>query len=90
LGYQSWWLSVLGQDEVQGEIHKLLGVPEDLTITDLMLFGSAAAPVRRRWKKQVDEIASWDRFDMANFRSLAQIDAFVADARARRPAGLLK
>ena len=83
LGYQSWWVSVLGQDDVQAAIHPLLGVPEDLTITDIMLFGMPLHPPVRRWKKQLAEIVSWDRFDMANFRSLAQIDDWMRDVRAR-------
>jgi nitroreductase len=81
LGFQSWWISVLGQEETQAALHKLLGVPADLTITDLMAFGRAAGPVTRRWKKSVADIASWDQFDMANFRSVAQIDAWMADVR---------
>ncbi len=87
LGYQSWWISTLSQDALQAGLHALLEVPADLTITDIMLFGVAASPPLRRWKKQVNEIASWNRFDPALFRSLEQIDAFVRD-RARRPVGL--
>jgi 5,6-dimethylbenzimidazole synthase len=88
LGFQSWWVSVLGQDEVQAAMHPLLGVPPDLSITDIMLFGRPLRLGPKRWKKRVDEIASWDRFDMANFRSLAQIDAWMEDVRARAAVSL--
>jgi len=81
LGFQSWWVSVLGQDDTQAEMHRLLGVPADLTIIDIMAFGQAAGPVARRWKKTVADISSWDQFDMTNFRSVAQIDAWMADVR---------
>jgi nitroreductase len=83
LGYQSWWISVLGQDDTQADLHALLGVPDDLTITDLIAFGHSAEPLRRRWKKSIADILSWNRFDLANFRSVAQIDAWMADLRQK-------
>jgi nitroreductase len=82
LGYRTWWLSATGQDALQAELHKLLEVPEDLTITDIMLFGSVRQDAPKRWKKQVEDIISWDRFDPETFRSLAQIDAWMADVRS--------
>ncbi len=82
LGYHSWWVSVLGQDDVQAAMHPLLGVPDDLTITDILLFGPPASPARPRWKKTVAEVLSFDRFDMGNFRSLEQIDAWMKDLSA--------
>ena len=89
LGYQSWWISLIGKTETVGALHPLLGIPEDLAITDLLLFGRAAAPQRRRWKKTLGEVASWDHFDMANFRSVEQIDEWMRDSGrpgAPRPA----
>jgi nitroreductase len=81
LGFQSWWVSVLGLEDAQASLQRLLGIPADLTITDIMVFGHAAGPVTRRWKKEVADISSWGHFDMANFRSVAQIDAWMADVR---------
>ncbi len=81
LGHQSWWVSLLGQEDAQAALHALLCVPEDLTIVDIIAFGQAAGPVKKRWKKSVADIVSWDRFDMANFRSMAQIDAWMEDVR---------
>lgn len=81
LGYQSWWVSALGLDEAGPAIAAELGIPADLRVIDFLLFGPSLLPPVRRWKKQVAEISSWDRFDMANFRSVAQIDAWVGDVR---------
>ena len=89
LGYQSWWISLIGKTETVAALHPLLGIPEDLAITDLLLFGEAAGPQRRRWKKTLAEMASWDHFDMANFRSVEQIDDWIRDSGrpgAPRPA----
>ncbi len=91
LGYQSWWVSLIGKTGTVAALHPLLGVPEDLTITDLLLFGEAASPPMRRWKKTLAEVASWDRFDMRNFRSVAQIDAWMRDsARPSAPRPLIE
>jgi nitroreductase len=82
LGYQSWWVSLIGKTSTVAALHPLLGVPADLAITDLLLFGHAASPPKRRWKKTLAEVASWDRFDMQNFRSVEQIDAWMRDSAA--------
>lgn len=85
LGYQSWWVSLIGKTGTVAALHPLLGVPADLAITDLLLFGHAASPSKRRWKKTLAEVASWDRFDMQNFRSVEQIDAWMRDSAAPGP-----
>ena len=86
LGYQSWWISALGLEEAGLAIGKELGVPADLRVVDFLLFGPSLLPQPRRWKRQVSEIASWDQFDMNNFRSVAQIDAWVADVKTQAEA----
>jgi nitroreductase len=83
LGFQSWWISLLGREEIQATVKEMLEIPADLTVTDIMLFGSAAGPVKSRWKKEVADIVGWDRFNMENFRSLAQIDAWMKDLAGR-------
>jgi nitroreductase len=83
LGFQTWWITTLGQDDVQAELRALLALPDDLAITDIMLFGATATTAPRRWKKQWNEISSVDVFNMANYRSVDQIDAWLRDVSAR-------
>jgi nitroreductase len=83
LGYQVWWVSALGQDDAKTAIAGMLGVPADLRITDFMLFGPSLLPPERRWKKDRDQIASWDRFDMGGFKTVEQIDDWMRDLRAK-------
>ena len=71
LGYQVWWVTAIGQDDAQKEMRPLLGVPDDLAIIDIMLFGIPAKPPYKRWKKTLDQIMSWDRFNMKNHMSIA-------------------
>jgi nitroreductase len=83
LGYHVWWVSALGQEAARAVVMQELGVPADLRVIDFMLFGPALSPPPRRWKKTREEIASWDRFDMNQFRNVEQIDAWMADVRGQ-------
>jgi 5,6-dimethylbenzimidazole synthase len=56
-------------------------VPDDLAVIAIMLFGVAAKAPYKRWKKTLPQIMSWDRFDMANYMSVDQIDAWVHETR---------
>lgn len=86
LGYQVWWVSALGREEARQVTASLLGIPSDLRLTDFMLFGPSLLPPERRWKKDRAQISSWDRFDMSAFRSVEQIDGWMADMRQDIPA----
>jgi nitroreductase len=82
LGYQTWWVSALGYDEARTAIGRELGVPSDLRITDFFLFGPSLLPPRPRWKKSRRQLASWDKFDMANFRTVEQIDDWLGELKS--------
>jgi 5,6-dimethylbenzimidazole synthase len=81
LGYNVWWVTAIGQEEAQAAMRPLLGVPEDLAIIDLFCFGPAAKPPYKRWKKKLEEIVSWERFDSRQYRTLAEIDQWVRETR---------
>ena len=81
LGYQVWWVTAIGQEEAQASLRPLLGVPDDLAIIDIMLFGVPAKSPYKRWKKTLPQIVSWDKFDMKNYQSLEDIDDWVRETR---------
>lgn len=81
LGYQVWWVTAIGQEAAQTALKPLLGIPEDLAVIDIMLFGVPAKPPYKRWKKTLPQIMHWDRFDMANYMTLDQIEAWVREER---------
>ncbi len=83
LGHQVWWVSALGQDTTRAAVASMCGVPDDLRVSDFMLFGPSLLPAERRWKKSGEQIASWDRFDMDSFRTVEQIDGWMRDLRAK-------
>jgi nitroreductase len=81
LGYAVWWITAIGQEDIQRKVRPLLGVPEALSIIDVMCFGPPAKPSYKRWKKTLPQIMSWDRFDPANLMTDAQVDEWIRTQR---------
>ena len=81
LGYAVWWITAIGQDDIQRKIKPSLGVPEALSVIDVMCFGPPLKPSYKRWKKRLDQIMSWDRLDPAGVMTDAQIDEWVKTTR---------
>ena len=83
LGYAVWWVTAIGQEEIQDQFKPLLGVPDDLSIIDIMCFGPPLKPSYKRWKRELGKIVSWDRFNMENYWTDDRIDEWVAKKRHR-------
>jgi 5,6-dimethylbenzimidazole synthase len=81
LGYAVWWITAIGQEDIQRKIRPLLGVPDSLAIIDVMCFGPPLKPSYKRWKKTLGQIMSWDRFDPANAMTDEEIDAWIKTQR---------
>lgn len=83
LGYAVWWVTAIGQEDAQRALRPLLEVPEELSMIDIMCFGPPRKEPYRRWKKSLDQIMSWDRYDRAQFRTDAEIDEWIQKDRHR-------
>jgi len=81
LGYAVWWITAIGQEDIQKKVRPLLGVPEPLSIIDVMCFGPPLKPSYKRWKKRLDQIVSWNRFNSDNMMTDEQIDEWVKTTR---------
>jgi nitroreductase len=81
LGYAVWWITAIGQEDIQKRIKPLLGVPGELAVIDVMCFGPPLKPSYKRWKKRLDQIMSWGRFNADNFMTDEQIDEWVRTTR---------
>ncbi len=81
LGYAVWWITAIGQEEIQKQVKPLLGVPDELSIIDIMCFGPPLKPSYKRWKKSLAQIMNWDRFNPANFMTDADIDTWIKTMR---------
>ena len=81
LGYQVWWVTAIGQEDAQTSLRPLIGVPDDLAIIDIMAFGVPAKPPYKRWKKTLPQIGNWGRFEMKNYMTIDDIEAWVRETR---------
>jgi 5,6-dimethylbenzimidazole synthase len=81
LGYAVWWITAVGQEDIQAKIKPLLGVPPDLSIIDIMCFGPPLKPSYKRWKKTLEQIVNWERFNPANYVTTEQIDEWIENTR---------
>jgi 5,6-dimethylbenzimidazole synthase len=81
LGYAVWWITAIGQEDIQSRVKPLLRVPDELAVIDVMCFGPPLKPSYKRWKKRLDQIMSWDRFNTDNSMTDAQIDEWVKTTR---------
>ncbi len=81
LGYNVWWVTAIGQEAAQNALKPLLGIPADLAVIDIFLFGPPAKPPYKRWKKTLPQILNWDKFSMDNYMSAGQIDEWVREKR---------
>ena len=83
LGYSVWWITAIGQQEAQEAMKPLLGVPDDLSVLDIMCFGPPKKEPYKRWKRSLDEIVNWDRFDMSHHMSDKELDEWIQKQRHR-------
>jgi nitroreductase len=81
LGYQTWWVTAIGQERAQAALRPVLGIPEELAVIDIMLFGVPAKPPYKRWKKALGEFVHWDRFEVTNHKSIEDVDRWVREER---------
>jgi len=83
LGYNVWWVTAIGQQEAQDAMKPLLEIPDELSVLDIMCFGKAAKTPYKRWKKELDEIANWNRFNAEHFMTNEELDDWIAKKRHR-------
>lgn len=81
LGYAVWWVTAIGQETIQKEFKPMLGVPDELSVIDIMCFGPPLQPSYKRWKKELPEIMNWNHFNMDNFMNEEELDEWVKTRR---------
>ncbi|MGH7908545.1 MAG: nitroreductase family protein [Thermodesulfobacteriota bacterium] len=81
LGYGVWWITAIGQEAIQRQIKPLLGVPEGLAVIDVMCFGPPLNLPYTRYKRALNEIVSWDRYNPDGYVTDEQIDEWIKTER---------
>jgi len=83
LGYTVWWVTAIGQEEAQAAMRPLLGIPEEISVLDILLFGPPAATPYKRWRRAQEEILHWEHYDTDHFLSDAELDDWIRTRRHR-------
>ena len=81
LGYNVWWVTAIGQETAQRAMKPLLGIPEDLSVLDIMCFGPPRKAPYKRWKKPLADIINWGTFQPEHCPSLAQLEDWIQNQR---------
>ena len=83
LGYCVWWVTAIGQEEAQEAMRPILGIPEEISVLDIFLFGPPAAKPYKRWRRPPEEIVHWDRYDRHQFLADDELDEWIRTRRHR-------
>jgi 5,6-dimethylbenzimidazole synthase len=76
-------VTAIGQEAAQKDMRPILGIPDEISVLDIMLFGPPAAAPYKRWRRPMDEIRHWDGYDRAHFMSDAELDDWIRTRRHR-------
>jgi 5,6-dimethylbenzimidazole synthase len=79
LGYNVWWVTAIGQVAMK----PLLGIPEELSVLDIMAFGPPAKAPYKRWRRSLPDIVNWNRFDPAHHMTDEELDDWIQNQRHR-------
>jgi 5,6-dimethylbenzimidazole synthase len=83
LGYNVWWVTAIGQEQAQRDMRPLLGIPDEISVLDILLFGPPAAKPYKRWRRPLEQIVHRDRYDPSHFMSDAELDDWIKNRRHR-------
>ena len=82
LGLGSHWVSQVGHAYPSVLIKKLLDIPEDFTLYDMLALGFPAELTKPRVVREREEMTHWERYDRAKYRSEEQIREFLISLRS--------
>ncbi len=83
LGYNVWWVTAIGQEAAQKAMRPLLGIPDEISVLDIFLFGPPAAKPYKRYRRPMEEIAHYDRYNPDHFMSDDELTDWIRTRRHR-------
>lgn len=83
LGYNVWWVTAIGQEQAQKDLRPLLGIPDEISVLDIFLFGPPAAKPYKRFRRPMEEIAHRDTYDRSHFMSDEALRDWIRTRRHR-------
>lgn len=83
LGYNVWWVTAIGQEDAQEAMRPLLGIPDEISVLDIFLFGPPASKPYKRWRRDRDEILHYDMYNSDHFMSDDDLQDWIKKRRHR-------
>jgi len=80
LGLGSQWVSAAG-NLMEGDLKKILDIPERLKIYDMMAVGYPAYQLGPRSPRNAEEMTHFEHYDRAKYRTDAEIKKYIIDLR---------
>ncbi|MGB3245753.1 MAG: nitroreductase family protein [Sulfitobacter sp.] len=81
LGYTVWWVTAIGQQEAQDALRPLLGIPPEISVLDILLFGPPDAKPYKRWRRPLEEILHNETFNTAHCPSDEELALWIKERR---------
>jgi nitroreductase len=75
LGLASQWYSAVSRPEAEREIREIVGIPEALSIYDMMVLGHAADPLNPKEVRSLGEMIHYDDCGPGDFRNDDEVSA---------------
>jgi nitroreductase len=82
LGLASQWYTATSSKEAETAIKEIIGIPESLTIYDMMVIGYAASPPHTKIVRNLDEMVHYDNCGVQDFRTDEEVNAYAQITKA--------
>lgn len=82
LGLASRWYSSASSTKTQRLIKDIIGIPEELTIYDMMCVGYQERPPIPKIVRELNSMIHYDDCGPADFRTKEQVEAYARETRA--------
>jgi len=80
LGLGSQWVSAAG-NMMEDDLKKLLHIPKNLKIYDMMTVGYPAYPLGPRSPRSIEDMTHYEEYDRSRYRTDQQIRDFIVELR---------
>jgi 5,6-dimethylbenzimidazole synthase len=82
LGLASQWYTATTSREAETAIKEIIGIPESLTIYDMLVIGYGASPPHTKIARNLDEMVHYDNCGVQDFRTDEEVNAYARITKA--------
>jgi 5,6-dimethylbenzimidazole synthase len=82
LGLASQWYTASSRLEVESAVKEIIGIPEALTIYDMMVVGYEASPPDTKIVRSIDDVVHYNDCGLQDFRTDEEVIAYAEKTKA--------